>query len=338
MHKFVVFLITYLAFGPLWAQSSGYEQLQDNSLKVLTLNVYRKPEIGSDFFGTERMKRICDVLKNQQHPHHNGWDIVLIQEAWTVGSRKALKNCGYAHVVDIGSGGWRIRDRHRHRRGGYRPRPGRHGRELNIESGLLILSKRPILKSLRYEFKNEGRFFRIHRDGEHAAAKSIYLIKTKLKNNKIVWVANTHLVANYCETPDAPDCESYEEVRTAQMREMKNVFNVMVGNAPLIFGGDINAGEHVNAKDLSWEMLPQIFPGFKQAPHDEILVQTSSPDNYFKQGHKPGGKLDHIFGSSHFEAIEGNLAFDQRITLKNGKNVNYSDHYGWETTFILKEE
>ncbi|MCO4794069.1 MAG: endonuclease/exonuclease/phosphatase family protein [Bacteriovoracaceae bacterium] len=305
-------------------------------VKILTLNVYRKPEIGADFFATERMTEICNVLKNEDHPHNKNWDIVLIQEAWTVGSRKILKNCGYKYTTDIGSGYWRVNHRRRHRRGGYRPRPGRHGRELNLGSGLLVLSKLPILKSLRYEFKNEGRLGNVFNDGEMVAQKSVYLTQIKLKTNEKIWVANTHLIANYCDNAVGPDCESYEDVRTKQMLEMKNVFEEYVGDDPLVFGGDLNAGEHPNAKDKSWLALPNIFPGFMQAPHDKINISTSSPTNFFKKGHKEGGKLDHIFASPHFLIENGHLAFEKTFKNKDGLDMNYSDHYGWESTINLK--
>jgi hypothetical protein len=273
--------------------------LSASEFKVVTLNVYRKPEIGADFFGTERMNKICEVLKNEEHPDNNGWDIVLIQEAWTVGSRKILKNCGYPHIVDIGIGRWRAGWGVRHRRGGIRPRPGRHGREPNLESGLLILSKFPIKKSLRYKFKNEGQLSRVFRDGESAAAKSIDLAQVELS-------------------------------------DLKKVFDEWVGNEPLVFGGDLNAGEHPSAKDLSWVTLPKLFPGFEQAPHDEIAVSISSPSNYFKKGHKEGGKLDHIFASPHFDIYHGKLAFEKTFISSKGEKLNYSDHYGWESTVILK--
>ena len=325
MYKSVLIFILFLT-----------QVVSASEFKVVTLNVYRKPEIGVDFYATERMNKICEVLKDKEHPHNADWDVVLIKEAWTVGSRKILKDCGYPHVLDIGSGLWRAGWGVRHRRGGIRPRQGRHGRELNLESGLLILSRFPIKKSLRYEFKNEGRLFRVFSDGEKVAAKSVYLAQFELPEGKKIWIANTHLVANYCDNSEDTACESYEIVRTAQMREMRKVFYEWVGDDPLIFGGDLNAGEHPNAKDISWVTLPELFPGFEQAPHDELLVSTSSPTNFFKKGHKEGGKLDHIFASPHFEISEGKLAFEQKFVSKEGENLNYSDHYGWESTLLLK--
>lgn len=82
--------------------------------------------------------------------------------------------------------------------------------------------------------------------------------------------------------------------------------------------------------------MPEIFPDFAQAPHDEVAVLTSSPDNYFNRGHGVGGKLDHIFASSHFTIDEGALAFEETIESESGKSINYSDHYGWESRLILK--
>lgn len=313
MYKSVLIFILFLT-----------QVVSASEFKVVTLNVYRKPEIGVDFFATERMNKICEVLKDKEHPNNADWDVVLIQEAWTVGSRKILKDCGYPHVLDIGSGLWRAGWGVRHRR------------ELNLESGLLILSRFPIKKSLRYEFKNEGRLFRVFSDGEKVTAKSLYLAQFELPEGKKIWIANTHLVANYCDNAEDTDCESCEFVRTAQMREMRKVFDEWVGDDPLIFGGDLNAGEHPNAKDLSWVTLPELFLGFEQAPHDELLVSISSPTNFFKQGHKEGGKLDHIFASPHFEISDRKLAFDQKFISKEGENLNYSDHYGWESTLLLK--
>ncbi len=306
-------------------------------LKILTLNVYMKPEIGANFFAEERAYKICNVLKDKKHPHNKKWDIVLIQEAWTVGVRKIFKNCGYKTAVDIGKGAWRATGIMRHRRGGFRPRPGRHGNELNVDSGLLILTNLSVDEKYRYEFKNEGKITNIFSDGEAIANKSVYLIRIQLDENRKFWVANTHLIANYCDETEGDDCVSYEVVRTKQMYEMKNFFNKIAGDDPIVFGGDINSGEHPNSKELSWRMLPLIFPGYKQAPHDQLSIQTSSSENTFKEGQKDGGKLDHIFASPHFDISDGELAFDAVFESQSGKRLNYSDHYGWSSVVKLRD-
>jgi endonuclease/exonuclease/phosphatase family metal-dependent hydrolase len=325
MKLLLCYLLIFSSFGALAEE-----------FKVVTFNVYRKPEIGNESFSTERMKEICHVLKNKSHQHNNDWDVVLFQEVWTVGARKILKDCGYQYSVDIGEGHWNVSEKRKNRSGDYKPMPGSHGQELNLGSGLLILSRFPILKALRYQFINGGRLTSVFKDGERLVKKSVYLAQLQLNNREKIWIANTHLIANYCDNAKGEECESYEDVRSKQLLEMKSVFDKFVGDAPLVFAGDLNTGEHPNAKERSWYVLHELFPDFSQAPHNELTVSTSSPTNFFKTGHEERGKLDHIFASADFFIGQGSLAFEKKFKSENGMEINYSDHYGWQSTVLLK--
>ena len=193
--------------------------------KIVTFNVYMKPEIGNESFPTQRMNAICHVLKNKSHKHNNDWDVVLLQEVWTVGARKILKDCGYQYSVDIGEGHWNVSEAGKHQGEDYRPMPGSHGQELSLDSGLLILSRFPVLKALRYQFNNGGHLTSVFKDGERLVNKSVYLAQLQLNNGEKIWIANTHLIANYCGNAKGGECESYEDVRSKQLLEMKILLN-----------------------------------------------------------------------------------------------------------------
>lgn len=297
----------HFVYGFLWAITSAAAAAQ--SFKVLTYNVYAKPDLTEARYTFERLKLICQQLKS------GPWDVVLIQEAWTAKGRQALSRCGFPHVMDLSQ-------------------TGSTDKEGHLGSGLLILSRWPLLQQKRHVLTRPSGFKAIFQHGEALVRKSVYLAQIQLPASKFVWIANTHFVANYCSRPSFKDCSSYQEIRAKQLEQMAHYIFSIVKNDPVILGGDFNMGEHPVSRDVGWQQFPLRFAGFQQASHASD-VQTSSGSNTFKDN--DNGKIDHIFASPELTITEGALAFETPMKLRDGKLSHLSDHYGWQSTITLQE-
>lgn len=294
----------------------GLSSAQAASLKVLTLNVYRKPEpfgLGGSH-AAKRIKRLCLELKVTDY------DVVLLQEAWLAKDRKFLEKCGYPFVMNIGvkaPSDWPGRG-------------ARAGREQNLESGLLILSRHPFIERKRVNYDQRGNLGTVFRDGERLASKAAYAARIETADGQKVWLVNTHLVANYCESYPRMNCQSYEDERASQLEQLSYFVAKLEG--PIIMGGDFNMGPKPLSRDLAWQRFDDFFPGFLQAPHDPSRNSTSSISNNFN--YYDMGKIDHLFGSKELRAVDGHLVFNQLMNINN-LSLHLSDHFGWETTFYF---
>tara|TARA_R110000868_G_scaffold61524_3_gene186958 strand:- start:9266 stop:10183 length:918 start_codon:yes stop_codon:yes gene_type:complete len=284
---------------------------QAQSLKVLSFNIYRKPE-PFGFGGSHaarRVKRLCLELAKSDY------DVVLLQEAWLAKDRKRLDNCGFPFVVNIGT---KVSSRHP-------GRAARASREQNLESGLLILSRHKIVDRFRYEYKLDGSLWSIFKDGEKLASKAAYAAKIET-HGKTIWFINTHLAANYCNTFPRIGCNSYEALRESQLEELSYVVSKLDG--AIVMGGDFNMGPSPVSRDMAWLRFDDYFPGFAQADHDPARNSTSSILNNFN--FYDMGKIDHLFGSSHLRLSQGALAFTQLMNIE-GRSLHLSDHFGWQS-------
>jgi endonuclease/exonuclease/phosphatase family metal-dependent hydrolase len=256
-------------------------------IKVLTYNVWGLPEFLAPF-RKQRIQTIREKL-NQQH-----WDFVLIQEAWLKDDRKLLRDCGYSYIVDLDG-------------------PGQ-----GIDSGLLILSRHPVIESSqsRLRYKKNGRLGSCFRDGEYFAKKSLIAAKFLHPVMGPIWVANTHLVA----AGGNPD--TYAEQRTHQVEELLGFVSPKAAELPFILGGDFNCGPGTKV----WSHLTKGLTHF--IPHEEI----SRPDKfntYYPEGAPRATQLDHLFLSRHFEHVESRLRFEDYFRI-GGQYLRPSDHLGWE--------
>lgn len=274
------------------------------TVRVLTYNVYAKPDFSEGRFTQERMDVLCDRLKA------GPWDIVLLQELWTKNHRTRLSRCGYPYIMNLRA-------------------TGSKDREGNLGSGLMILSKFPLENQQRKVLVRPSGLKAIFKHGEGLVRKSVYLAKARLPDGRGLWVANTHLVANYCSTSDFSDCASYQNVRLSQLKQASKFLLEKTKGEPLVFGGDFNFGPNPVSDDLSWREFATRFPDFKQAPFDPA-VNTSCASNTFKD--HSNGKIDHIYVSKQLTARDGALTLHDTITTRGGEQTHLSDHYGWETT------
>lgn len=283
-------------------------------VKVLTYNIYRKPEpfgFGGRTHAKKRVKQLCLELKKTDY------DVIMLQEAWLSNDRKYLSNCGYPFVMDITNVDY------------YRPgRAAANGREQNLETGLLILSKYPFIKNYRVSYGERGNWWTLFSDGEIVVSKAVYAAQIVFPGDKKIWFFNTHLAANYCDYYPWVNCEPYEDVRAEQVKMIAKLISNTDG--PIVLGGDLNMGDKLSSRDRIWDQWQDYFPGFSQAPHDPKRSSTSSSTNMFKE--TDNGKIDHLFGSADLIKTKGNVVFDQLMNIE-GLSLHLSDHYGWETTF-----
>lgn len=310
--KFIVVVLIFLVInGDAFAMKSN--------MKIATFNIFRLPEIFGTTRGQERVKKICEILKDESHPEHGSWDILLLQEVWVKKARKRLKRCGYEYSMDVNN--------------------KLSGREGGLDSGLVILSKYPIIEKHRLVFNTQGPLHRALIDGEALVDKSVYLAKIVHPSGESIWVANTHLIANYLEADKGTDEKrkrDYRKEREEQFIQMSHWLKSKTKDEPLILGGDLNMGDHPRLRDNVWNNFQNYFQNFKQAEHDRAEVSTTSPENYFRTARNEEGKVDHLFASEHFEIHSGAVVFNQKFESKRGKIINYSDHYAWESIVSLR--
>lgn len=279
------------------------------NLSVLTLNVYAKPDPIETRFTSERMERICETLRT------GPWDIVMLQEVWTPGNRERFRSCGFPYVMDL-------------------QRTGAAAVEWHLGSGLMILSKFPLEKQERLVLSKPGLSWASLTHGETLVDKSVYLAQANLPRGEKVWLANTHLIANYCNAATLGDCDSYESLRFKQGSEAAAFVTARTGGRQVIFGGDFNSGPHPLRNDRMWKSWQLLFHGLRQASFDPKLVCTSCGSNFFKSADT--GKIDHVFVSADLTPIEGRVVLDRPFRSRNGSaSPHLSDHFGWETLVRL---
>lgn len=179
-----------------------------------------------------------------------------------------------------------------------------------VKSGLLILSKYPIESQYRMIYSDRGDLEKILSDLERSVTKSLMLVKVTISGHPL-WVANTHLIANYEYKPNEGDY--YSKQRSSQFAEALSFIKKIVGNEPVVFGGDFNMGEtypcwdflreELKSSDIEWDV-------------DNNPTYDGRYNGYAKSNE---GKLDHILGMNGVKAKQEGLAFVENPV---------SDHYG----------
>ncbi len=290
-----LFVLLTLLSGSVMAQES---------LRVLTYNVYAKPDIFQVRKTTERMELVCERLKS------GNWDVVFIQEVWTQKYRRMLSDCGFDYVMDL-------------------RKTGSTKKEKSLGSGLMILSKYPLEDQKRFLLTRPAGIAARIFHGEGFVRKSAYLANLVLPSGKKISLVNTHLVANYCTTGDWSNCQSYQNVRATQLAQVSDVVLNETQSGSVIFGGDLNMGPLPASRDVAWTEFDMYFPGYVQAPYTDADC-TSCSDNRFKD--HDNGKIDHLFVSPDLRATSGAVVLKElSVSRADGREMNLSDHYGWET-------
>ncbi|MEI6080262.1 MAG: endonuclease/exonuclease/phosphatase family protein [bacterium] len=187
-----------------------------------------------------------------------------------------------------------------------------------VKSGLLILSKRPIVSQYRMIYSSRGDLDKLLNDLERSVTKSLLLVKVALPNGSYLWVANTHLISDHEYKPNERD--HYSTQRITQFAEALSFIKNMVGTEPVIFGGDFNMGDTYPC----WDTVKSVF--VRSGIQGDLDEQATYDGRYNKYANGNEGKLDHILGINGVTAEEESLAF---------VNNPVSDHYGIFKTFSV---
>jgi endonuclease/exonuclease/phosphatase family metal-dependent hydrolase len=278
--------------------------------QVVTLNVWGLPDLPFaklSPFRAERIRAICRELELQA-ADPEGWDVVLLQEAWLGKDRAALKASGFRHSVDLDE--W------------YRP----------LDSGLLILSRHPFSPRTiaRKRFSTGGHFGRSFEDGEFFASKSGILGRVEHPGLGGIWIANAHLLAHYTKGKDI-----YLESRMRQLDEFLDWVLALAADEPVVLGGDLNFGPG----SVEWERMRKRLPDFCEAPNaaEIFTLDRACPKQAVRFGIAGGHKVDHLLASPHFHAVQGQLTFDAPLEIA-GQSLRFSDHFGLHTHFQLRTD
>lgn len=282
-----------------------------SELSVLTFNVYAKPDPFNFMNTEERMNRICEQLKQ------GSWDVVLLQEVWTTHYRRMFRNCGFDYFMDIENS-------------------DDNSPEASLGSGLLILSKYPMINMKRLILSRPEFSWGSLIHGEVLVHKSLYISELVLSNKKILWIANTHLTANYCETTDYSKCDSYEDIRLNQLKEIAIFIKKYTKTQDVILAGDFNSGPQPFRADKGWRSFSKEFAGYSQSNTNSSITCTSCASNSFKK--TDGGMIDHIFVSEKLLTKDSKRAMELSFFSKSqDKHMNLSDHYGWQSIIQWQE-
>lgn len=286
-------------------------------MRVLTFNIWNMP------FAVHVPARMAAIRARLEAAakDEGGWDVVLLQELWSAKARAAFGTGGYPHVAEAEKY-WRFP------LGWIGAAVG-----MQVESGLKILSKYPVLEVRRRIYSKRGKLTRVFTDAEVIARKSALAAKLDHPEWGPVWVINTHLIAAY---PDEP----YTVHRKIELMELHDFARELMKDAPVIIGGDLNVGPKVDAEtsansyipELWKDLLPRMFGDFARADWLDRVPTCSHKTCTWNDGTGEECHLDHVLVGPGLRLEAAAVTLDQPVDLGPGLKGHMSDHYGFEVT------
>lgn len=251
-------------------------------MKILTLNIWGAPYAKHR---SARIVKICEEIKRLDP------DILLFQEAYLEGNRQEL----IAGLVDV----WR----HHH----YFP-------SAIIGSGLLTMSKYPIVDAVFYKFRMQGKPEDLMR-GDYYAGKGIGLTRIDTPDGTID-VYNCHPHAQY-----EPDNDNeYAAYTETSLYEAARFIDSQSGASPVVLCGDLNTRPDQAGYCIITQLGSLVDTDLHINQSHEI---TFSADNPYSESDNQC--LDYIFARNlGVDSIE--LVMNER--LLGSEALAYSDHYG----------
>jgi len=318
-------IILLICISLTFSISANVNIVKSNNKTTLNVATFNIAGLTTFAKGTKkRIRVICNQLKK------SNFEVIFLQEVWFKSGRKLFKDCGYKNILTPYGIGLKSK------------RKGKRKGLLNLDTGLLILSKYPFVSSaqvtkkknpfkLNYSKNGSKKYFY---DGEAAAHKGAIGAFIK-KNNQPIFIATTHMVAEYNK-------HSYNIQRMRQMTELREWLLKKSLNKPIIFGGDFNSsppprtGHRKYNTDKIWPIvITQIFPDeiFLEAKNLDYANLTTYPKD--EKNYPLGlGVLDHLFGSFGAKPITSTIIFKEKFKIGK-KSKRLSDHYGLNTVFQI---
>ena len=205
-----------------------------------------------------------------------------------------------------------------------------HFASASIGSGMVTLSRYPIVDAFFVRFRLQGRFDRLMH-GYYFCGKGIGLARVETPDG-ILDVYNTHTIAQYVLTEPA---DRYKAHRAAQCYEVARciAWGSAAGNPALVMG-DFNTRDDQFAYRVTTE-LAGLRDAWREMCPDDPGITFSTANPYSETDEH--ARLDYVFlrdGSSHALApVRAALAFD---TAPANEVPAISDHYGVAVDFEMR--
>ncbi len=192
--------------------------------------------------------------------------------------------------------------------------------------GIALYSKFPIRKATRVDKREKGYFSAMYYQLE-AYGQRVGLLNIHLHTNSI----QPKDRVLYDEMIDHFEKDSLERIRTGMMRSLANAFRSRADEASLIsrFLQENHPSEMplLICGDMNDTPISYCYHSLSQGLKDTWQEVGRGPGTTFREHHF-WFRIDHIFHSSHFKALDATVR----------KDILYSDHYPIQATLQLLKE
>lgn len=289
----------------------------DHSVRILTLNVWGLPDRITNLAKIPkkekpdrktRIKNICN--------HLTEFDIVGFQEVWIKEDKETIIQAGkhvgfnYAHYFKSGFMG----------------------------SGLLVLSRFPIIEQMYYPFKLNGFVYNFHH-GDYMAGKGTGRVTIyHPKSNSRIHVFITHTIAQYSET------DPYAAHRMCQSFELGQIVRAYAKGTRsedlIVVLGDFNVEPHTMEHRLL-KRVAKLRDSFIDKEGGHTYIERFAKDK------KQERRIDYIMYRTKNTETGWYLSKPARVVMKpGGEKIEkgdtypvymYSDHLGVTCSFKVGE-
>ena len=291
--------------GPRPARVTG------DTIRIATANLWGVSVLGFDWADDidERFAAMAERLGANQAM----LDVVLIQEAWKDAARRALlKHEGVArnfpYRVDVVD------------------QPG--------GAGLVILSRFPIETAYFRRFRAQGRCIKFW-EGDCISGKGILAVRLTVEGRSI-WIGDTHLIACYSRI-DEPEigCDQQDpngNDRWCQIIEARRTIESLVGDDPVILGGDFNITRTSRYYPLMTSAtIPSDPSTSHEAPSESNATDSARGWTEPEEEVVVPNRLDYLWTRPGTELRwharkSVRPIFTEPVVLRSGKSVALSDH------------
>ena len=273
-----------------------------NIIRILTYNFFCRPPPIKTNESDYKDARSADFLEQIDN-----FDIICFQELFTTlndrkhrmireGSKRGLKYYISAKVPSFFS-------------------------KYLVDSGLLILSRYPIVENDFYEYY-------LNISGDSPTGKGVLYAKIEIKKNVYVFLFNTHLQSTYFEDTQE-NIDITVQIRTKQSEELINFIYNKLTNIPkteikkgkIILLGDFNIDAHDNIFAQDKFKLPK----YKYTEYDIFNKKLNKLGHVIDLMKKKYNKHLYTFGDNEIDQEH-----DQVLTDKGSYNVKQTLDYIWE--------
>ena len=281
-------------------QQNSEKVILRNSIRLLTYNFFCRPPPINSNDGDYKDARLNDFLEQLQN-----FDIICFQELFTTLNDRKHKMIREGAKVGL--------------RFYASPRVPSFFSKYLTDSGLLILSRYPILENEFYEYF-------INVSGDAPSNKGVLYAKIKINDN-FLFLFNTHLQSTYYdESQKKIDCTI--QVRTTQTEELINfVFNKLIAlpkeeinNGCIIIAGDFN----IDAHDNKFAKTKYKIPNYNISEYNLLKLKFQKLGIAIDLMEKKYNEHLYTYGDNEKEE------YDHTLTSKIERNMKQTLDYIWE--------